>query len=873
MKPLLTLLLSLAALAAFAAPKIISLDYPKTLEAGATFRLQLKAEAAPGETLRWRFNGENRVLPPDLHLYPASAERKTRYATYAKDAGLLFGGYLTSGSNYHTVTDLPFPQDGKKYSVWIRYSEGPVCLRRPEKELKWLWGKPEKPAWVYAGEFDANTVGPTLGIMNAPKPPYAKIEAVLLTTADRKAFTPGEEQPGLFTWKTDASAAGRHDLELVVEAGGKTVKENVVFEVTAAKEAAATEVRIPAERQIALEPAKLNTDPKAYPILDFLGDDYRKLLAAMPFGLRFNDRYLLPLRCNAYEKLPDTVEFEVGKPVAGLAFLLSEYWQGEVNQEMAHFRIRYEDGSEVRIPLREEVEVCGSLRNRSPRGAFFAGVVNSPAMEFHLTILPWRNPHPEKAIKSIVFSNIRTIFSKEENKDIPLNVAGISSQLLLGLAGLTDRGDVEKLLAAALPAREDEAREAAVTIDFGQVEGKIDPRLFGTNETGVMTTPPAAFDEYLERMREINCRSLRFHSGWNLEKVYPNQLEKPNYEPLAETIRKLKATNPEWEIMICFNKIPSYVNPKTPEGRKLFAALAADLVRELNLKHKLYVRYWEIYNEVYFRKIDDDRALWHMYNETAAAIRKVDPTVKIGGYAPCWPVLANIRDFYRNCNQNTDFISYHKYLTGSVSTPTDQLMDQTPTFADDARRIREIAREITPNKPVELALTEYNINFNWKPHDPRQATHIGATWMASVLNHLIRNHVEIAQTWHSRGGGTFGLIDDQGNVRPAGKLLALCNRYLAGEFVQSRSSAKTVECLGFRNAKEAGYLLVNKRGVPVDVRVTLLNPPKFRVNHVLPAGESFAIREEGLEAGRADLPAALRLAPYETRIIVCPVNR
>ena len=117
-------------------------------------------------------------------------------------------------------------------------------------------------------------------------------------------------------------------------------------------------------------------------------------------------------------------------------------------------------------------------------------------------------------------------------------------------------------------------------------------------------------------------------------------------------------------IMICINKIPKYIDPLKEADRKQFAALCADLLEHFK-KEKIRVKYWEIYNEVYFKGVKQDRSLWKMYNLTAEKLKKIDPALKIGGYAPCWPTLAGIRDFYLHCHKYVDFVSWHKYPTGS----------------------------------------------------------------------------------------------------------------------------------------------------------------------------------------------------------------
>lgn len=861
-----TLLLASAlgafSLGAVTAPVIEKLEYPASIRVGEPFRLVIAA-SAPGDTaVGYSFNGETRIAPPGFHSF-AAKDFASKYAVTDAD------GAVGSKSDYHALLSIPFPKDGKTYTVWARKAGGAVCLRRPERELKWLFGKHDGFQWVCFGAFDHAQVGDSL-ILMTEKPPYARIDRVVLTTAPATAWKPsGEmEPPNVFTWVPDRSAVGSQTFPVAVSADGKSVERRIEVNVLPNREEKSKANFSLQGKPRPLAVGKGAIDPADFPLFDFCGKEFRKALDSRPFGLGFRADQMIALRCNAFPSLPGTVMLPVGAKAAGIAFLLSEYWQGEVGQEMAHILVRYSDGSELRVPLREEFELCGSLRNNRPANALYVGTFHSAQAEFHLTVFPWNNPHPEREIAELRFSNIRIEVSKEENKLIPLNVTAESSQLLLGALLLDDPADAKGL--AALARREEAvaAERAMVTVNFGTPSGKIHPDVFSTNETGVMNSGAAEFDAYLEKMKATGCRLFRFHSGWSLEKVYPDGLKNPQYDKLAQTVEKLKKADPNWDVMICFNKIPAYVDPKTPEGRKLFAELCADLVRELNVRRKFGLRYWEIYNEVYFKKIEEDRSLWKMYNEAAAAMRKVDPAIKIGGYAPCWPSVSAIRDFYTHCRDQVDFISYHKYLTGSVKTPTSYLMDQTVSFGDDARAIRAMVEEVAPGKPVELALTEYNINFNWKPHDPRQADQTGAAWFASVLNHLIRNNVEIAQTWHSRGGGTFGLFSDKNEPRPAAMVFAFANRYLNGDYYAAGSDSPLVEALGFCNATHAGLLLINKSGREMTVGLNWLNPPGWRLDPMLPSVELHRVRGGRAESAlHGSLPGEVRLSPYEVLLV------
>jgi xylan 1,4-beta-xylosidase len=283
------------------------------------------------------------------------------------------------------------------------------------------------------------------------------------------------------------------------------------------------------------------------------------------------------------------------------------------------------------------------------------------------------------------------------------------------------------------------------------------------------------------------------------------------------------------------------------------------------------VRYWEIYNEPFSKVIPEDRGHWKMYNLTAKAMKQVDPNIIIGGYAPCWPILNAMRDFYAYCHENVDFISWHKYPTGNSETPTEYLMKNTGQFGTDVQNVRKIINDITPGKKVELALTEYHVNFNWKPHDPRQATNVGSTWMASVIYHLLLNDMDIAQSWHSRSGGTFGMMSKSLEVRPTGQLLYILNQHMNGSRVQSRSDNPWVEVLGFVTKEgKQGLLIINKSDSAQSLSMQLLhaNLPDsdaFEANanchRIGPKG--YSVSDQWLTA-----TPQMELLPYEVQLIV-----
>ncbi|MDR1141327.1 MAG: hypothetical protein LBL62_06525, partial [Planctomycetaceae bacterium] len=129
-----------------------------------------------------------------------------------------------------------------------------------------------------------------------------------------------------------------------------------------------------------------------------------------------------------------------------------------------------------------------------------------------------------------------------------------------------------------------------------------------------------------------------------------------------------------------------------------------------------------------------------------------------------------------------------------------------------------------------------------------------------------------------RGGGTYGLFDHKNKPRPTAKLLYVANNFIKGKQMRAQSSVSTVECLAFRNEKNAGIMLVNKNPQPVTVTMEILNPPNFVKSLVVPETRSFSISETGFFECYTDdwskgTAWSVELTPYEVRVLVSPFQK
>ncbi len=94
--------------------------------------------------------------------------------------------------------------------------------------------------------------------------------------------------------------------------------------------------------------------------------------------------------------------FPVGEKADILWFLHSAGWTGPTGSMIAEYTLTYDDGTSVRIPIRMGMEV-GDWHNPKAFGAATVAWTGANLFTSRIGIwtYPWKNPHPEKTIRSI----------------------------------------------------------------------------------------------------------------------------------------------------------------------------------------------------------------------------------------------------------------------------------------------------------------------------------------------------------------------------------------------------------------------------------------------------------------------------------------
>jgi hypothetical protein len=274
--------------------------------------------------------------------------------------------------------------------------------------------------------------------------------------------------------------------------------------------------------------------------------------------------------------------------------------------------------------------------------------------------------------------------------------------------------------------------------------------------------------------------------AWDKERIAIALKELPSYAP----VRMLNIVN-----------FPAYLkvspDPGTmqlrPDAYDAYAAFCAELVRIVNLELKLGIQYWEVLNE-----LDDSSSKYdnnmseagRIFNKAAAAMKAVDPSIKVGGPAMAQPGRDGAKDeraFLQVTKDTLDFFSFHTYPQGNPQLPLDELWDTAVNLKDVTAYAQSYILETT-GRSIDIFHDEYNLT--WAAPDPRMTNEISAVYDALTLESLVSSGVTGALAWNESDGWWGKLGNEYGNFsrRPSSYVFELYNSYMVGNVVDSSSN-------------------------------------------------------------------------------------
>ena len=288
------------------------------------------------------------------------------------------------------------------------------------------------------------------------------------------------------------------------------------------------------------------------------------------------------------------------------------------------------------------------------------------------------------------------------------------------------------------------------------------------------------------------------------------------------------------------------------------------------------IQYWEVANEPDIGENGGCPYLFtpenytRYYQHTVAAIRRADPTAKVGGPALAnsrSPILPALLAFAEKSNVPLDFVSWHIYNS-------------------DPKRVRatiDYVHELLKKYPSlhpETILNEWNMALRDPPQDPQfQPCYIVETVYQMKEGGLdyssyyhIRDYqidfdtfarfmsprgVALMARWWNRSTQWDGLFDYSGKIRPSYYAFKLLSR-LTGDRLKLESASETVHGLATYDAKLLIYtvLVWNFSKEPARVQMTLDHVPQQMV-----------LRKVTLDAAAASDDDNSRLRPTPSQTI------
>ena len=301
------------------------------------------------------------------------------------------------------------------------------------------------------------------------------------------------------------------------------------------------------------------------------------------------------------------------------------------------------------------------------------------------------------------------------------------------------------------PARaaDDAPIEAKVTVDAATTLRTMDPqRIGGTNIATWIDAPTYASPEVRQWIADLRSTYFRLPGGsganvfyWNgngvrgadgkvdPSKVGPDGYPAVDYSGYAPGFsadpKTLHPASGDWHGNVDVKTLHEFIQampgaqamacPNAGTGR---AIDAAEWVKWANKKMGYDVRYWEIGNELdgswepgmnfpSARASITAEMYTKRYNEMASAMRKEDPTIKIGS---CPFVEAALRD----CGENVDFVSIHTYPGSTTMTDAEMFADISKTVERETTPVKQWIEQYQPQREdqIELAYTEWNLGWS-----------------------------------------------------------------------------------------------------------------------------------------------------------------
>jgi xylan 1,4-beta-xylosidase len=420
--------------------------------------------------------------------------------------------------------------------------------------------------------------------------------------------------------------------------------------------------------------------------------------------------------------------------------------------------------------------------------------------------------------------------------------------------------------------------QITITVDASAVKEPMDIGRYALGQGGLSDEP--MFDRQAELIRSLKPKIIRLFVQEYFD-VYPSR-GVYNWKTLDRSVENILSTGAKPLMSICIK--PKALYPEVdqdkvhPTDYAEWEELIYQMVRHYKVEKKAGIQYWEVFNEPdigedggcpsRFKAADYAK----YYEHTVRAIRRADPTAKVGGPALAShrsPLLKGLLDHCSKNNIPLDFVSWHIYNSNPQSV------------RNTITAVKDLLRQY-PSLHCETILDEWNVALIDPPANPAfqpayvietiyQMRDAGLDWCAYY--HIRDYHASQAQFtpfmtrpgmlnmvhWWNLQPQNSGLFDFQGTMRPAFFAFKLLSR-LAGNRLETKVDSEDVHSLSaYDPDQKMTQVLVWNFGVKEpparNVRVAIRN-----LN-----GKKWFFRRTMLDAVAANNDENARLHPVRTQ--------
>jgi hypothetical protein len=275
--------------------------------------------------------------------------------------------------------------------------------------------------------------------------------------------------------------------------------------------------------------------------------------------------------------------------------------------------------------------------------------------------------------------------------------------------------------AAVSPAASSAAVASNVTVNFGKVIGSVSRDQFGLDISGygpTYITDDATEDAMLKGRYGVMRMGLMYKTPGD-----PSSPIVANGAGASQTI-----TGDQWVSAIKkLGATPVVIVPAD-------ATDAVNMVRHFNAgTDPNRVSEWIVGNETDNSGGSDPMsatAYADTFNTIYDAMKKVDPTITIGGPATAFPDFSYIQTFLDISGSRTDFIDFHEYGEGGGTLLCDStLLADTTQWQRSVGQIRAMIKDTPQSKArasqIPIQVGEYNTDWSTDP-DPASTAHCDA---------------------------------------------------------------------------------------------------------------------------------------------------